>query len=158
MGIDKDYYTLYSIAMQEARHHHRLYTEIWLAAIFLGGVFFSAFYFLARVILTPPFNWFTIVFGCLIIGTFYWVCMRRGVIANHCRKIAKKLEHIIAGKRQDDTLDDLLVTDQIEVLIKQRRHVLRLVFWCPWVFFVIALLVLWVLLCLTPVDALFPPG
>ena len=37
MAIDRpQYIKLYSIAMEEVRHHHRLYTEIWSASA-LGG-------------------------------------------------------------------------------------------------------------------------
>ena len=77
MGIDRDYYiTLYSITMEEVRHHHRLYTEIWVAGIFMGGVFFTALYFLSgSPYLTRPFMIFITVFGCLVMGTFYWVSM-----------------------------------------------------------------------------------
>ena len=153
MGIDRDYYiTLYSIAMEEVRHHHRLYTEIWVAGIFMGGVFFTALYFLSgRPYLTRPFMIFITVFGCLVMVTFYWVSMRRGIIAERCREIAKELEDILAGKRQDDTLElaNLLLTQQIEARLKQRRHVLWKVFYRPWTVFLFGLLVLWVYLCLT---------
>lgn len=158
MAIDRtQYIKLYSIAMEEVRHHHRLYTEIWIAAIFMASGFFTALYFLSSFLssipslASMPVRLSIIIFGSLIIVAFYWEAMWRGVIADTCRGIAKKLEDILAGKTPEDAikLDNLLLTHEIEALQKQRRHVLRLVLFRPWIFFLFGFLILWIHLCLT---------
>ena len=117
MSIDRNQYIeLYSIAMEEVRHHHRLYTEIWIAGIFMTSVFFGGLYLLSGLLSTVPslasmpVRLSIIIFGSLIIMAFYTEAMWRGVIADTCRGIAKKLEDILAGKTAEDAikLDNLL--------------------------------------------------
>ena len=156
MVIDRpQYIELYSIAMEEVRHHHRLYTETWIAGIFMTSAFFAGLYFLSRFLSTVPslasmpFRLFVIILGSLVMTAFYGVTMRRGVIAETCRETAKELEGILAGETDEKTfkIGDLLLTRKIEALRKQRRHLLRKFFRWPWLFFLIAFLILWIWLC-----------
>lgn len=145
-GDKNDYIRLYSVAMEEVRHHHRVYTQTWIAGIPITGVFFSALYFLSReeVLRTRPIMWFAIFFGSLVMVTFYWVTMQRGMIAEHCREIAKKLEDILAGKKEDN---DLFLTQEVEALLKRKWHVLWRTICRVWIIILIPLLVFWVYLC-----------
>ncbi len=151
-------FELYSIAMDEVRHQHRMYTETWIAGIFMTSAFFAGLYFLSDWIPTKPFlaatffKLFVIILGCAVMVSFYWIIRRRGVIVDTCREIAKKLEDILASKRKEEAvkLDNLLLTHKIEERLKKRRDLLRLIArWQPWFVFLLALLTLWILLCNT---------
>ena len=113
---------LYSIAMEEARHRDRLYTQTWIAVAITGSVFFAA----AALFLKQPsiisescLTGFKI--GLVSLGTslglfFTYSVFRLVKEGDICRGVANKIEDaLLTGREQSEApeLKDLLVRRKI---------------------------------------------
>ncbi len=110
---------LYNIALEEARHHDRLYTAVWTPGIVLIGILLTALVLLLREP-TPVSKsilvWTIIGLGALVLLWFYWSICRHANEARKCRDICRNIENILAGKIPKETikLDSLLVIGKVK--------------------------------------------
>lgn len=119
MSTNRDkYIELYSVAMEEARHHDRLYTQTWTSGIIALGVVLAALG-LAKEF-SPVFGalpaWPVVGLGSLIILMFYWSTCRHGSEGRKCRDIARRIEDILAGNTPEESikLDNLLIMKKVK--------------------------------------------
>jgi len=121
MTIDRNQYIeLYSMAMEEARHHERLYTQIWTAALIaisvVGTLSFIIRHYFFGAELPANFRWLMTILSIVLGYFFLWSVSRHAVEGDSCRDIANKIEGILAGKTREETIKigDLLVVQKIK--------------------------------------------
>ena len=156
MGIDRDYYiTLYSIAMEEARHHDRLYTQIWAAGVIAIGILLTGMGLLFRqpsLVSKSYLVWTVVGLGGLILVCFYWSICRHAMEARKCRDIARNIEDILTGRIPDEAvkLDNLLVMKRVkEMHSPWDKEVYSPLVDPVWrLFYPVLLLLIWVFICL----------
>jgi len=123
MAIDKNMLIkLYSIALEEARHHDQLYTQTWTPVILATSVVGTLGLIIWRYFLTPEalfsFKLFMTLLGILLGYFFIWSASRHTAEGDICRDIANKIEGILMGKTNEETLKigDLLVVQKIKAV------------------------------------------
>lgn len=149
---------LYSIALEEARHRDRLYTQTLVAGIIVFGILLTALSFTSKIEQTLTLKGslvlagFLIVLGCLLLMWFYWSICQHAREGRNRRDIARSIEDILAGKTQKDAikLDNLLVMRKT----KERRLLRDKDVWSPLVdpvarlSYPLILLAVWIVVCL----------
>jgi len=156
MAIDKDLLVeLYSISLEEARNHMRLYTQTWIAAAVITGVAFGALVSLFRepsFVLRGSIMWTLIGIGSLLGLGFYHSIAYHSVEARNCRGKAKEIGLILAGKTQDETpkLEELLITQVMREFRSPREsRVYAVLVDPPWrLFWLFMPIGLWIFFCL----------
>lgn len=153
MAVDKTLYIqLYSIALEEARHYVRLYTQTWIAGIIFGGAAVAMLRFLAGgpyptdIILRVaiPLGIFSVLFFNLVLTAY-------GIKQKQCWQIAKDIGLILTGRRQDSTTSPQSV---IEKLTTAPHSALEWVTWTQLyrprrrLFWALVPIALWVPTCL----------
>jgi len=131
MSIDRStLIELYEINLEEARHHDRLYTQIWIAALIIvsvGGTLIFIFASGAKGEISPLgpelptyFKWLMIILG-LVLGYFVIRSVSQHTVeGDSCRDIANQIESFWAGKAETIEIRDLLVVQKRKELRGQR--------------------------------------
>ncbi len=155
LAINRNQYIeLYSIAMAEARHRDRLYTQTWIAVAISATVLIAALgLFWGKYSL--PSGWgitVIMIVLCLIFGGFFtYSVFRLSREGNICRNIASKIEKVLLnGREQSESpeLEGLLVRQKLNKIPGGWRRVwwalsFRKQGW-RWVY-PVTILVVWVL-------------
>ena len=156
MTIDKDQLMqLYSLVLGEARHRDRLYGQTWVSGVALASAAFGAMGYLfsqPSFVLRSPIMWALIAVGFLVALLFYRSLAYNGVLGRSCREQAKKIELILAGKKQEEVpkLEDLLITRVItEFRSPRERKAWAILVDPPWrLFWLFVPFSIWTSLCL----------
>ena len=140
---------LYSIVLEEARHHDRLYTQTWIGGVIALGIFLavlsSAFEVITVLTLKRLLVLSALVLGYLMALAFYWSTCRHGREGRECRNIARNIEGILVGKTPEETIK----LDMMKK-VKEMRGPSDKAVWAPLVdpvwrlFFPVIILVLWI--------------
>jgi len=120
MAIDRNQYIeLLSIAMAEARHRDRLYTQTWMAVVISATVLFAALGLFWGKGSLPSGWWITvimIVFVLIFGGFFTYSVFRLAREGNICRGIASTIEDALLTRREQSEspeLEGLLVRQKL---------------------------------------------
>ncbi len=156
MPVDRgELLELYSIALEEARNHARLYTQTWIAAVLIAGAAFGTVGFLSReplLVSRGPLMWALIGMGFLMGLFFYHSIAYHSVEGSKCRKKAKEIGLILADKMQGETpkMEELLVTQVMtEFQSPRERRVYSVLVNPPWrLFWFVIPVGLWTFWCL----------
>ena len=153
--VDKNHLLqLYSIALEEARNHDRLYTQTWVAGVVLASAASGALLYYSEepsVVLRCSAMWVLIGVGVFVGSLFYNSIAFYGVEARNCRRKAREIGSVLAGKKQDKPpkIEQLLVT---QVMRESRPLRERMALWfdppsrSKWFFIPVGL---WTYLCLS---------
>ena len=156
MAVDKNkLLELYSIVLEEARHHDRLFTQIWVAGVIAGGILLTALSLSLRqpsLVSKSSLLWPVIGFGSLLLMCFYWSICRHASEARKCRDIARNIEDILTGKIPEEAikLNNLLVMGKVkEMRVPWDKEVYSPLVDPAWrLFYPVMLLLVWVAISL----------
>jgi len=99
---------LYSVVLEEARHHDRLYTQTWVGGLIALGIFLAALSPISGIITALALKRLlllsALVLGYLIVLAFYWSICRHGREGRKCRDIARNIEDILTGKTPEEAI------------------------------------------------------
>lgn len=131
MNIGKDeLLQLYSIALEESRHHARLFTQTWISTlVFITGIatvgFFACMY-LFDFVVPLHFRLFMITVGLVVAHFFLWPLLQHALHAEECLKITNRIEAILKGETDEKTgsIGDLLLGEKL-----RRRSLWELARW-----------------------------
>jgi len=112
MPVDRgDLLELYSIALEEARHRDRLYTQTWIAVVITGSVLFAAI----SLFLKEPsaisgccIMWFMIGLVLILAPLFTNSIFRLAKEGDICRGIAREIEDALLAEREQSGAEGLI--------------------------------------------------
>lgn len=129
MAIDKNMLIkLYSIALEEARHRDRLYTQTWMAVAIAGSVFLAAagLFLKQQPSIISECYMTAFKIGLVSLGTclaffFTYSVFRLARERKICWEVAEKIEGVWMGNKEG--LEDLFVRRKISKIPEKCRRI-----------------------------------